>query len=56
VGGGGNEEGRFREGRWGGMCAKGGILVNEFLFFEGVPFECEGKWNREGDNICIGSQ
>ena len=48
--GSGNEKGRLRDG----MCAKGGILVDKFLFFEGVPFKCEGKWNREGNNICIG--
>jgi len=43
----GNKKGRFRDG----MCAKGWILVNKFLLFEGVPFECERKWNRKGNNI-----
>ena len=48
----GNEKGRFRDR----MCTKGGIFVNKFLFFEGVPFECEGKWNRERNYIYIRGQ
>lgn len=42
-----NEKGRFLDG----MCAKSWVFVNKFFFFEGVPFECEGKWNRERNNI-----
>ena len=52
MGGSGNKKGGFRDR----MSAKGGIFVNKFLFFEGVLFECERKWNREGNYIYIGCE
>src|SRR6266404_2724191 len=44
------------ERRDGTGCAPRAIFINKFLFFEGMPLECWGKWNWEGNNTWLGGE